>query len=314
MGANNGDAAVRRGFLYYLKRDYNLYLMLLPGFVICIIFRYVPMYGIIIAFRRYYLGASIFGSEWVGLKYFRQFFQDPYCFRLIRNTFILAFYSLLWGFPAPIILALLLNEVGRSRIAQIFKRFTQSASYLPHFISTVVVVGMLFELFSIRGVVNRALQNFGVESVRFIGTMPWFRVLYVGSGIWQGVGWGSIIYLAALSGIPVEQYEAAIVDGANRWQRVIHITLPGLLPTIGILWIFAMAGLFDVSFERVYLLYSPPIYEVADVIETYVYRRGIIGLDYSYAAAVGLFRAVLAAILLFISNWIARKTSGYGLW
>jgi putative aldouronate transport system permease protein len=164
-------------------------------------------------------------------------------------------------------------------------------------------------------VINRALGGtFGIGPIRFIGSGEWFRTLYVGSGIWQGVGWSSIIYLAALSGIPVEQYEAAIVDGANRWQRMLNITLPNLAPTIWILWILAMAGLFDVSFERVYLLYSPAIYGVSDVIETYVYRRGIIGLDYSFAAAVGLFRAALAATLLFASNWVGRKTSGYGLW
>jgi len=296
-------------------RDYNLYLMLLPGLAICLIFRYVPMYGIIIAFRRYYLGSSIFGESWVGLKYFLQFFQDPYSLRLILNTFLLAFYGLLWGFPAPIILALLLNEIGPTKIAQAFKRFTQSVSYLPHFISTVVVIGMIFEIFSLSGVVNRALVGtFGTSPIRFIGSAEWFRTIYVGSGIWQGVGWSSIIYLAALSGIPVEQYEAAIVDGANRWQRMLNITLPNLAPTIWILWILAMAGLFDVSFERVNLLYSPAIYGVSDVIETYVYRRGIIGLDYSFAAAVGLFRAALAATLLFASNWIGRKTSGYGLW
>ena len=298
----------------HLKRDMHLYFMLLPAVLICIHFAYLPMGGVVIAFRKYNLGESIFGSEWVGLKYYRQFFEDPYALRLIRNTFLLALFNLLIGFPAPIILALMLNEVRGRRAAGLFKRVTQSASYLPHFISTVVVVGIVFEVFSLSGIVNQGLQAFGIKPVRFIGSAEWFRFLYVGIGVWQNTGWGSIIYLAALSGIPEEQYEAAIIDGTNRWQQVRYITFPGLVPTIGIMWIFAMANLMDVSFERVYLLYHPAIYAVADVIETYVYRRGIINLDYSYATAVGLFRAVLAMLLLFLSNWIARKTSDTGLW
>ena len=233
-----------------------------------------------------------------------------YFFRLIRNTFLLSTMGLIFSFPAPVIFALALNELRSNK----FKRVAQTISYLPYFISTVVLVGILMTLFSYDGIINSVITFLGGSTQNFFNDPKWFRTLYIGSGIWQGVGWGSIIYLAALSGVPTELYEAAAIDGANRWKQMLHITLPSLVPTMTILMIMNLGNMLNIGFEKVYLMYNPGIYETADVISTYVYRRGIIGMDYSYSTAVGLFNSVVSLILIAIANAISRKVTETSLW
>ena len=305
------EHAVFKPLVFYLRRDKHLYLMLIPALAAFIIFRYIPIInGFLIPFVDYNLVDGVSGSPWVGFKWFRQFVQDPFFFRLLRNTVLLGLYSLLFGFPGPIILALLFNELRMG----IFKRIAQTISYLPHFIAIVVIVGIIYKLFGSEGVVNTIIRSLGAESINFMGSPGWFRPLYIGSGVWQGIGWGTIIYLAALSGVNPELYESAFIDGANRWQQALFITLPGIMPTISILLILAVANVIDVSFEKVFLMYNPGIYETADVIETYVYRRGIVGMDFAYAQAVSLFKSAFAILLLVMANYVSRKTSETSLW
>ncbi|MBO9606242.1 MAG: sugar ABC transporter permease [Paenibacillaceae bacterium] len=269
------------------------------------------MYGVLIAFKKFQALKGIVGSPWVGFDNFRHFFESVYFGRVIKNTVLLSLYSLFWGFPAPIAFALLLNEL-RERF---FKRFVQTVSYLPHFISLVVVAGMIVTFTSpIDGVINAFLQWIGEKPVNFLNEPGWFRTIYIASGVWQDFGWGSIIYLAALAGINPQLYEAAEVDGARRWHKMRYITLPGLLPTIVILFILQVGHLMDVGYEKILLLYSPATYETADVIGTFVYRSGIVGSQFSYAAAVGLFNNAINVVLLVTVNRISRKLTDTSLW
>ena len=283
--------------------------MIIPSAILFLIFCYIPMSSLVLAFRKYDIVGGLYGTTWVGFKYFLQFFNDPYFFRIVRNTIVLNLYMLLIAFPAPIVFALLLNEIRKAR----FRKMVQSISYVPHFLSTVIVVGLMMELLSSRGIVNQALMSLGIEKQLFFQESGWFRTLYVGSSVWEGMGWSSIIYMAALAGINPELYEAARIDGAGRFQMIRYITVPCLMPTIAILFILAVGRVMSVGFEKVYLMYSPATYETADVISTYIYRRGILGMDYSYAVAVGLFNSVINFILLMAANYTARK-AGYGLW
>ena len=293
-------------------RDYDLYLMIIPGIIWYIIFYYIPMYGITISFQQFNIMDGFFGSKWVGLKHYIDFVKDPYFPRIIRNTLMLGLYRLLWGFWPSILLALLLNEIRSA----LFKRTVQSISYLPHFISTVVIVGIMFNLFKTKGIVNNILESMGFGIQDFINDPGWFRTLYTGSGVWQGVGWGTIIYLAAIAGLNVELYESAVVEGANRLHRAIYITLPGMLPTITILFIFALKDIIAVGFDKVYLMTNgnPALYETSDVIATYVYRRGIEFQQFSFSAAVGVFNNVISLILLVITNYFAKKYTETSLW
>lgn len=300
----------KSGWLYDLRRNTNLYLMVLPGLIGFIVFHYIPMYGIIIAFKQYDLVLGFMESPWVGFKHFQSFFNDPYAVRVIKNTLLLGFYSLLIGFWPPIILALLLNELTWKR----WKKFFQSISYLPHFIAMVVVVGMMMDFLSINGVVNSVLLSMGFDKIAFFNESGYFRSLYIGSGIWQGIGWGSILYLAALTGIDPEQYEASYIDGASRLQRIWHISLPGMLPTITILLILHASDIINIGFEKVYLMTNPAIYEVGDVIQTYVYRRGIIDRNFSYATAVGLLNSAAAFLILYTANKASRALKQNSLW
>ncbi|NLC67568.1 MAG: sugar ABC transporter permease [Clostridiaceae bacterium] len=285
--------------------------MLLPALVGFIIFQYIPSIGgFFVAFTNYNLVDGFFKSPFVGFKWFIQFVKDPFFFRLIRNTLLIGIYGFLWGYPAPIILALLMNEIKN----KFFKRLTQTITYLPHFISTVIVVGMLYNFFGYTGLVNQVLKCLGMKSVAFVGNAKWFRTLYIGSGIWQGVGWGTILYLATLSGIDPQLYEAAIIDGAGRFKQALHVTLPGMAPVIVVTIILSVSGLLNVGFEKVYLMYSPAIYDVADVIATYVYRRGIEGMDFSFGGAVGLFNSFVSLVLLLMANYISRQVSENSLW
>jgi putative aldouronate transport system permease protein len=300
----------QKGFLAYVLKHRNLYLMIVPGILLILIFNYIPIYGVIIAFKQYDIVSGFFSGEWVGFRYFIQFSNDPYFFRIIRNTILLNIYGFIFGFPAPIILALLLNEIR----AKILKRVIQSISIFPSLISTVVIVGMMMKIFSNNGLVNNIMAAVGLPRQLFFSNPIWFRPLYVSSSIWQGMGYASVIYLATLSSINVELYESAIIDGANRWQQAIHITLPGIMPTVAILLILNIGSMMSVGFDKVYLMYNPAIYETSDVISTYVYRRGIGGADFSYATAVGLFNSIISFMLLFTANNIFRKTGDLSLW
>jgi putative aldouronate transport system permease protein len=293
-----------------LKKQYLLFLMVLPAFLVILIFCYFPMYGVQIAFRDYKVSLGFTRSPWVGLKHFRTFFSNPFAYRTIKNTLLLGLYGLLWGFPAPILLALLFNEINNAA----FKRVVQTISYLPYFLSTVIIVGMLKNFASNTGIFNQFGAFLGHEPVHFFGESSWFRTLYIGSGIWQGLGWGTIIYLAALSGVNTELYDAAAIDGANRFQRIWHISLPAIFPTISILLILNTGGILAANFEKVLLMYNANIYDVADVIGTYVYREGIGNSKVSYSSAVGLFTSAVSFVLLFITNTISDRLSGNSLW
>lgn len=287
------------------------YLLLLftPCFVYYVLFKYLPLWGILISFKNYSPFIGFLDSPWVGFKYFKMFFAYNGFFRLIRNTFLLSFYSLLWGFPAPIIFALILNEVRNMRI----KRLVQTVSYLPHFISTVVVVSMVKMFLSPRGVINSLLINIGIGRIDFMTDPGYFRTIYVASGIWQDLGWGSIIYLSALANIDPNLYEAALIDGANKLKQLIYITLPCIAPTIITMFLLRTGGLLSVGFEKVYLMQVPVTYETSDVINTFVFRQGLISGNFSYASAVGLFNSVVNVIFLVTANYLARYSEN-SLW
>ncbi len=291
------------------KRHKWLYGMAIPGVLIVFLFNYVPMYGILLAFKDYRIKEGILGSPWVGFKYFEMFFSNPLAVRTIKNTFLLGLYNLLWSFPAPIILALLFNELKNQRL----KKIIQTISYYPNFVSTVIIIGMLSTFCASDGIFNDICGIFGAEPVNFMGEPEYFRTLYIASGIWQGVGFGTIIYLAALSGVDPTLYDVADIDGASRLAKIWHITLPHLKPTIVILLIMAVGGTFGADSNKILLMYSPATYSTADVIGTYTYREGIQGAQFEYTTAVGLFQTVVNFIFLVVTNWIARKLSDISL-
>lgn len=300
---------------YRTIRDFKLnkyvYLMLLPVVAYYIIFYYAPMYGLQIAFKDFSPGLGILDSPWVGFRHFLDFFHSYYFWRLLRNTLLLSLYELVFAFPASIILALLLNELRSA----MFKRAVQTITYMPHFISIVVISGMMVDFLARDGLINNVLSSvFGIEPIAFLQESGWFRTLYISSGIWQNIGWGSIIYLSAMSSIDPSLYEAAKVDGASRWKQTIHITLPGIMPTVIILLILQIGNFMTVGTDKILLLYNSTTYETADVIGTFVYRKGILESDFSYSAAVGLFNAVINFTLLVLANMISRRTSETKLW
>lgn len=312
------DETVRRGtkrdkdnwMKAYWKNRYLLY-MLFPGLLFFFIFKYVPMYGIILAFKEYRIVDGIFGSPWNGIDNFRELFAGRDFPRAFRNTLIISFYKLIFGFPAPIILAILLNELRFI----LFKRLVQTLSYLPHFLSWVVLAGVFMEIFSpTRGVVNYMISSLGGEPIFFFGDQSWFRTLLVSTEIWKTVGWGSIIYLAALTSIDPSLYEAAIVDGANRWRQILHITLPSLVPVITIMFIFAVGAIISDDFDQIFNFYNSSVYEVGDVLSTYTYRIGIGEMEYGLATAAGLFTTVIAFALILITNYVIKRFSDYGIW
>ena len=297
-----------------MRLNGQLYVMILPVLVGFFFFRFYPLYGLQIAFKDYNIVAGVRGSEWVGLENFLKFFEDPFFFRVVKNTVVLGFLTLVISYPLPIVFAVLINEVKQQH--GFFKRVTQSISYLPHFIAVVVIVGLIYDFFSFDGIVNQMAVALTGEKWRILGTSAWFRPLYIGSVLWQGIGWGSIIFLAALTSIPPEHYEAAIVDGASRWQRIRYVTLPGLLPVINVTLILSVATIVSVGFERAFLLQQPATYSVSDVIATYVYRRGLIKFDFSYGAAIGMFDSIIAFMLVIAANYIVKRTNAdrEGLW
>ena len=303
---------VRKATIREIMKNRPLYIMLIPVVLYFILFQYKPMYGAIIAFKDFKPFLGFADSPWVGFKHFTAFFDSYYFWRIVRNTLVISVMQLVFAFPAAIILALLLNEVKN----QIFKRIVQSISYLPHFISLVVVCGMILDFMQPDGIINRAIVAIGIvsEPINFMILPGWFRTIFVGTGIWQSVGWSSIIYLAALSGINPSLYEAAAVDGAGRWKQMWNITLPGILPTIIILLIMELGKFMIVGYDKIILLYNPATYETADVIGSFVYRRGIMEANYSFTAAVGLFNSIINLCLLVTINQIAKKKAESSLW
>ncbi|WP_298988810.1 sugar ABC transporter permease [uncultured Pseudokineococcus sp.] len=300
----------RRTWRSALKRDWRLYSLVLLPLLFFAVFRYLPMLGNVIAFRRFRPGGSIFGDEWVGLRYFELFVNDPLFWNVFKNTLVLGALTLVVVFPMPIVLALLLNELRSKR----FKRFVQTVSYLPHFISIVIVAGLVLQLTSAQGTINQLVQLFGGDSIPFMQQAEWFRTVYITSEVWQTVGWGTILYLAALTQVDENLYEAARIDGANRWKQTWHVTLPGIRPTMITLLVLNIGTFMAVGFEKILLLYNPLVYPTADVISTYLYRVGILSSNFSYAAAIGLFEAVIGLTLILSANAISRRAVGTSLW
>lgn len=297
--------------LKHIRRDRELLLLFIPCILFYVVFRYGPLYGLIIAFKDYSVFTGVLGSDWVGLKHFIKFFGNQDFWMLFRNTLLLGFYTLVFGFPFPILLAVLLNEVR----VQWFKKSVQTLSYLPAFLSVVIISSMIIDFLSpTNGLLNQLLAALGFEKKYFLADSGWFRPIYVISEIWGTVGYESIIYLAAIAGISPTLYEAARVDGATRFHMIRHITIPGLMPTMLIMFILKTGSMIRVGYEKVLLLYNPMTYNVADVFSTYVYRKGLLESNYSYAAAVGMFEALVAMVMLLGANAVSRKIGGKGLW
>jgi len=292
-------------------RNYDLYLLLLPTLAYFIIFHYVPMYGLQIAFQNFNPIKGYSGSPWVGFDHFERFFESYQFWTVIKNTIGISVYELLVAFPAPIILALMINQLTSER----FKKFVQTVTYAPHFISTVVVVGIVSLLLSPKtGAVNTLLGLLGINPIFFMGDASWFKTVFVLSGVWQNVGWGTIIYLAALTAVNPDLHEAAVVDGASKLQRVLHIDIPSILPTVIIMLIMNIGSMMSVGFEKVYLMQNQLNVDASETIQTYVYKAGLIQAQYSYAAAIGLFNTIINFILLISVNKIAKSLKQTSLW
>lgn len=292
-----------------LRRNWKIYLLVLPVLAYFIVFHYVPMSGLVMAFQSFSPRLGIFGSKWIGVENFKNFFGSYYFGRLLRNTFLISFYDLLFGFPFAIILALLLNEVKSKR----YKKTIQTVSYMPYFISTVVVAGILIDFCKTNGVINDIVMRFTGKRSNLLGDPALFRTIYVGSNIWQRTGYNSIIYMAALSAIDQNLYEAAVIDGAGRWRQTWHITLPGIASTIIITLILRIGSIMNLGFEKIILLYSPATYDTADIISSFVYRKGLIEADYGFSTAVGLFNSVINLALILGANFLSRKYSDTSL-
>ncbi|MCH4887617.1 sugar ABC transporter permease [Acidaminobacter sp. JC074] len=294
-----------------LKRNYQLYLMVLPAVLLIFIFRYIPMYGVQIAFKDFVPTKGITGSEWVGFKHFIRFFESYNFWDILKNTLGLSLYQLIVGFPFPIILALILNQIKHNP----FKKMVQTVTYIPHFVSVVVVIGML-TLFTSpdKGIIAHLFTMFGMEPINFMGEAKWFKSLYVFSGIWQSAGWGSIIYLAALAGVDPSLYEAASIDGASKWQKILYIDIPSIVPTAIILLLLNTGKLMSIGFEKVYLMQNPLNQSTSEIISTYVYKMGLLNSQYSYSAAIGLFNTMINFVLLITLNRIAKKANQTSLW
>ena len=300
----------KKEFRSNMRKNWSLYLMALPVLAFYMIFCYKPMYGAIIAFKQYTPGLGIWKSPWVGLDNFRYFFSNPDFIRILSNTLRISLSLIIFGFPAPIILTLLLNEIGNKQ----FKRVAQSVSYIPHFISLVVICGLIKTFVADGSIIQQIVHAFDGRDGSLLNRAEMFLPIYVISNIWQNIGWDSIIYLAAISSIDPQLYEAAQVDGAGKWKRMLHVTLPGLAPTIIIMLILQLGNILSVGYEKIILLYNPLIYDTSDVILSYVYRMGFESMDWSYSTAVGLFNSVVNFVIIILANTISRKVSDTSLW
>lgn len=311
---NSYDSASlqKSNFKRHLRRYWQLYAMMVLPLIYFIVFKYIPMFGNILAFRRYRPGMGPYGVKWVGFKYFKMFMQDPAFWRAFRNTLTISLGNLIINFPIPIIFAILLNEVRNVR----FKKTVQTVSYMPRFISTVVVIAILGELLSpSSGLINNFLQStFGIKPIYFMNEAKYFRWLYILTDTWQFTGWTAIIYLAAITGISADLFEAAKIDGANRLQQIIYVTIPSILPTIMVLLILNVGRMLSLGFEKVLLMYTPSNSQVSDIIDTLVYRTGLANQNYSYATAIGLFSGIIGVILVSSSNSISKKITGDGIY
>ena len=313
-GAAGAAAIEKPPFALRLKRDmranWSIYLMALPFLAYFIIFHYIPMGGVLMAFQDFSIKKGIFGSRWVGMQQFETFFNSPYFTRTLTNTLLISFYGLLFSFPFPIIFALCLNEVRNKH----FKKITQTISYLPYFISVVVVVAILTDFSKANGVLTQMAAALGDDGGALISRPEWFRTLYIGSNMWQHLGYNSIIFISALASIDPELYEAAVIDGAGRWKQTLYITLPGIVSTIVVLLILRLGQIMSVGYEKIILMYGPATYETADVISSYMYRVCIQDSNYSYSTAINLFNSVINFIILFVANAFSRKISETSLW
>ncbi len=297
-------------FMQLLKRDWSLWMFCIPGIVLTFIFSYIPMYGVQIAFRKFNARAGIWGSEWVGMRYFVRFFESPYFGQTISNTLILSLYSLIVSFPIPIVLALMLNSFRHAK----YRKVIQTVTYAPNFISTIVMCGMLILFLSPSvGIINNVIKMFGGEAVNFMAKKEYWRHLYVWSGVWQGMGWSSVIYFAALSGISPELHEAAKCDGATKFQLIRYIDLPSILPTATILLIMNCGSILSIGFEKAYALQNDLNLSVSEIISTYVYKVGLIDNNMSYSSAIGLFNTLVNMVMLIIVNTVSDKLSGNSL-
>lgn len=314
MMIKSGSASLpdrmRKG-LKQMRKHWQFYLLIALPLIYIIVFCYIPMPGVLMAFERYNPSKGLLGSDWVGLQHFKQFFASPSSTRIIWNTLRIGLYSLIAGFPIPIILAVAVNEVANKR----FKKSVQMITYAPYFISTVVLVGILAQITDPRlGVLNKIIELFGGDPINFMGNPKMFDHLYVWSGIWQGVGYNSVIYIAALAGVSKELQEAAVVDGASRWKRIWHVDLPSIRPQIIILLIFSVGNVLNIGYEKIYLMQNDLNIQTSEVISTFVYKVGLVNADYGFSTAVGLFNAVISIILLTTTNYIAKKTTDTGIW
>ena len=308
--AAKSKRAPRRSWVKTVRKDWQVYSLAIAPLLFFAVFRYLPMIGNVIAFRFYQAGGPIFGTQWVGLYYFDQVIHDPNFWAVFENTVILGGLSLIIGFPLPIILALLLNEVINGKT----KRLVQSISYLPHFLSSVVVAALMLNGLQSSGIVNEVIGWFGHSPILFMTDPGWYRAIYVSSEIWQYTGWGTILYLAALTTVDTQLYEASMIDGANRWKQTWHVTLPAIRPTMMVVLILNVGQFMQVGFQKILLTYNPQIYSTADVISTYLYRVGIQTGNFSYAAMVGLFESVIGLVLVLGTNALSRRLVGSGLW
>ncbi|MFC5650265.1 ABC transporter permease [Paenibacillus solisilvae] len=309
---STAKAALRKEKFKKYKQYRVLLLMMIPAMICYIVFHYLPMYGVLLAFKDFKILQGILDSPWVGFDLFQKIFHDDYFYTVMRNTLLISFYKLIFGFPVPIFFALLLSEIMNPK----YKKLVQTVSYLPHFISWVVLAGIFFTLFSLDGPVNTMIRWFGGDPVLFLADDRYFRSILVITSIFQGFGWGSIIYFAAISSIDPQMYEAAVIDGAGRFKRMFYISIPMLVPVIAIMLILSMSGILDAGFDQIFNLYNTQVYNVADIIDTYVYRKGIVEMNYSYATAVGLFKSVVALILIFAVNRLVKIIGGkdHALW
>lgn len=311
---SEGKKKTKKSFSYRLKKDlsehWQLYLMALPVIIYFLVFNYAPMAGIIMAFQKFSMRKGIFGSPFIGFENFERFFTSPNFWRLLKNTLLISFYGLIFSFPLPIVFALCLNEVRNTK----FKKIVQTISYLPYFISVVVVVSILYDFGKSSGLITNIAEFFGWNGGAVISSLSWFRTLYIGSNLWQHLGYNSIIFISALAAIDPTLYEAATIDGANRWQQTLHVTLPGIASTIVVLLILRLGQIMGVGYEKIILMYGPSTYETGDVISSYVYRMGLLNSDYAYSTAVNLFNSVINLIVLSTANFISRKVNETSIW
>lgn len=310
---NKSPLMSKNNLLFNLKKSLFIYLLILPGLIWCIIFCYGPMYGIIMAFKDFNFKDGILGSPWAaqyGFEHFLKLFKMDEFWRVLGNTIRISTVKLLLGFPAPIILALLINELRSKK----YRKVVQLTVYLPYFLSWVIVSGIIFNIFSLDGYINQVLMHFGYDAQNFLTNPEQFMGIVYFSEIWKEAGWGTIIYIAAISSVDSEMYEAALIDGANRFQQILYITLPALVPTISVLFIMKVGQMLNVGFDQILNLYNTSVYDVSDIIQTYVYRKGIVKTEYSIASAAGLFTSVSNLILLFMASKFTKKLTGHSLY